>query len=174
MDPEDELSQIVEAEVKAFKANLASKFRSVAVKGSPDPDLQQTQQESAAAQRLVQQAEEVLAQRVNSSAGEQRGPDSDEHSLHGGTSEAVAKLQALEAQIAHVQQAAVQHAEQSEVARGERIVHEFAALKADDAAAVGTPAPAQTPVVTSTADLACTLDLDAKIVQFQLMAERSE
>ena len=122
---------------------------------------------------LLGNARQLPAGGVGKPAEGERVPGGDEHSLLRGTLEVIAKLQALEVKITQSQLMAAQRAVQSEVTREEQIAHEFAALKGDDAAAIGTPVPAEAPAATSAADVACASDLDAKIAQFQLMAEQS-
>ena len=89
--------------------------------------------ESAAAQLLVHQVQQALADNQVQQALADTDADV-EHSLLGGTPEAAVKLQELEVQIA---QKAARDA-QAEKERQERISTEFAALKAADTAESST------------------------------------
>jgi hypothetical protein len=123
MDPDDAISAVVETEVSAFCSNLEAKFANVMVGMKVQPvGAVAAAQESAAAQLLVHQVQQALADR-----------DADvEHSLLEATPEAAVKLQELEVQVA---QKTARDA-QAEKERQTRISSEFAALKAEDTAEI--------------------------------------
>jgi hypothetical protein len=116
MDPDDAISAVVETEVSAFCSNLQAKFANAMVGMNVQPvGAVAAAQESAAAQLLVHQVQQALADK-----------DAEvEHSLLGGTPEAAVKLQELEVQVA---QKTARDA-QAEQERQTQISSEFAALK---------------------------------------------
>ena len=168
MDPEEALSNIIQGEVEAFVSNLERKFEQAMVGMKVRPDVgavvaEAETQESAAAQRLVQQVQEAYSAQAGV-----------EHSLLGGTPEAALKLQELEGQIAQN----VARAAQAEEERKEHIEHVYAALKAADTAKSSKPAPVSAaktsePVGGATAPLAAAT-VDERIAALQQMAAQSK
>ena len=98
MNPEEKISAIVEDEVAAFVSNLEHKFEQamvgMKVQTGADRCAAAAKRQGEVAQMLVQQAQEVLAARgiTDTQAVESAGDAEAEHSLLGGTPEALLKL----------------------------------------------------------------------------------